>query len=102
MRWRANGYKSIVVAREWLRPVYRVQYTWHAGETSAAEHHWRCLGESEFHIKFVESMPPVSARELAAMELDRLDAEQMIDFVVNRSFDRSMLVPFPDALAAAQ
>lgn len=68
-------------------PCYLMQFAnW------AAEHHLRYVGESEFHMMFLENLPPDSARELAAMELDRLETEQMLDFVVNRSFRCSLLV----------
>ena len=58
----------------------------------AAEHQLRYVGESEFHMMFLENLPPDSARELAAIGLDRLETEQMMDYVVNRSFRCSLLV----------
>jgi len=69
-------------------PCYLLQFVqW------AAEHQLAYAGESEFHMMFLENLPPESARELAAMGLDRLETEQMIDYVVNRSFRCSLLVP---------
>lgn len=68
-------------------PCYLLQFAnW------AAEHGLRYVGESEFHTMFFENLPPDSARELADMGLDRLETEQMIDYVVNRSFRCSLLV----------
>jgi len=69
-------------------PCYLLQFVqW------AAEHQLVYAGESEFHMMFLENLPPESARELAAMALDRLETEQLIDYVVNRSFRCSLLVP---------
>ncbi|MCO6046132.1 class I SAM-dependent methyltransferase [Aeoliella sp. ICT_H6.2] len=82
-------------------PCYLLQFvSW------AAEHDLYYLGESELHMMFLENLPPESARELSAMNLDRLQTEQLIDYVVNRSFRCSLLAssdtgrePHLDALA---
>jgi len=68
-------------------PCYLLQFVqW------AAEHQLIYAGESEFHMMFLENLPSESAIELAAMGLDQLETEQMIDYVVNRSFRCSLLV----------
>ena len=68
-------------------PCYLLQFTnW------AAEHGLRYLGESEFHTMLPENLPKESAKELAAMKLDRLETEQMIDYVINRTFRCTLLV----------
>ena len=68
-------------------PCYLLQFTgW------AAEHGLRYLGDSEFHTMLLENLPPESAKELAAMRLDRLQTEQMLDYISNRSFRCTLLV----------
>ena len=67
-------------------PFYLLQFTnW------AARHELRYLGDAEFHAMLLENLPPESARELAAMDLSQLETEQMIDYVVNRSFRATLL-----------
>jgi SAM-dependent methyltransferase len=67
-------------------PCYLMQFVnW------AAEHGLRYVGESEFHTMFPENLPPDTARELAALDLDRLETEQLLDFVANRSFRCTLL-----------
>jgi SAM-dependent methyltransferase len=65
----------------------------------AAEHGLRYLGDSEFHTMLLENLPPDSARELAALALDRLHTEQMIDYISNRAFRCTLLVG-PEATVA--
>ena len=68
-------------------PCYLMQFVgW------AAEHGLRYLAECEFHTMLVENLPPENARELLALKLDRLETEQILDYVTNRSFRCSLLV----------
>ena len=68
-------------------PCYLLQFAgW------AAEHGLRYLGESEFPMMLLENLPPETACELVAMKLDRLETEQFMDYIVNRSFRCSLLV----------
>jgi ubiquinone/menaquinone biosynthesis C-methylase UbiE len=68
-------------------PCYLLQFTnW------AAEHGLTYLGESEFHTMLLENLPLESGKELAAMGLDRLQTEQLIDYITNRAFRCSLLV----------
>ena len=67
-------------------PFYLLQFTnW------AARHGLRYLGDAEFHAMLLENLPPETARELSAMGLNQLETEQMIDYVVNRSFRATLL-----------
>ena len=68
-------------------PFYLLQFTNWAGR-----HGLRYLGDAEFHAMLLENLPLESARELAAMPLNQLETEQMIDYVVNRSFRATLLV----------
>jgi len=75
-------------------PCYLLQFTnW------AAEHGLRYLGESEFPTMLLENLPAASAGELAAMRLDRLQTEQILDYVTNRAFRCTLLVG-PDAVVS--
>ena len=68
-------------------PCYLLQFTnW------AAEHGLRYLGESELPSMLLENLPPASAQELAALGLDQLETEQMIDYITNRPFRCTLLV----------
>ena len=67
-------------------PFYLLQFTGWAGQ-----HGLRYLGDAEFHAMLLENLPPETARELAAMDLSQLETEQMIDYVVNRSFRATLL-----------
>ena len=67
-------------------PFYLMQFTAWAGQ-----HGLRYLGDSEFHAMLLENLPPETARELSAMDLSQLETEQMIDYVVNRSFRATLL-----------
>lgn len=75
-------------------PCYLMQFVqWAAG------HGLRYLGESEFHTMLLENLPPKSAQELVTLGIDRLETEQMLDYVTNRSF-RCTLLTGPDAAVA--
>lgn len=75
-------------------PCYLLQFTqW------AAEHGLRYLADSELHTMLPENLPLDSARALLAMKLDRLETEQFLDYVTNRSFRCSLLVG-PEATMA--
>ncbi len=67
-------------------PFYLLQFTSWAGR-----HGLRYLGDAEFHAMLLENLPAETARELAAMKLGHLETEQMIDYVVNRSFRATLL-----------
>ena len=68
-------------------PCYLLQFAaW------AAEHGLRYLGDSEFHSMLPENLPADAAGALAALKLDRLNTEQMLDYISNRSFRCSLLV----------
>jgi SAM-dependent methyltransferase len=68
-------------------PCYLLQFTgW------AAEHGLQYLADSELHTMLVENLPLESARALLALKLDRLETEQFLDYVTNRSFRCSLLV----------
>ena len=72
-------------------PCYMMQFVqW------AAEHGLRYLGESEFHTMLLENLPATSAQELVSLGLDRLETEQLLDYVTNRTF-RCTLLTGPDA-----
>ncbi len=75
-------------------PCYLLQFAnW------AAEHGLRYLADSELHTMLPENLPVESARALLAMKLDRLETEQFLDYVTNRSFRCSLLVG-PEATMA--
>ena len=75
-------------------PCYLLQFThW------AAEHGLRYLADSELHTMLPENLPLDSARALLAMKLDRVETEQFLDYVTNRSFRCSLLVG-PEATMA--
>lgn len=76
-------------------PCYLLQFT-----TWAAEHGLKYLGESEFHTMLLGNLPATSARELAAMQLDQIETEQMLDYVTNRAFRCTLLVG-PEAQVSA-
>ena len=67
-------------------PFYLLQFTNWAGK-----HGLRYLGDAELHAMLLENLPPETARELAAMGLSQVETEQMIDYVVNRSFRATLL-----------
>lgn len=50
------------------------------------------LGDAEPHTMFLENLPAQTAAELAAMKLPQADTEQMIDYIVHRTFRSSLLV----------
>ncbi|HTH49415.1 MAG TPA: methyltransferase regulatory domain-containing protein, partial [Candidatus Limnocylindria bacterium] len=68
-------------------PCYLLQFTgW------AAEHGLQYLADSELHTMLAENLPLESARALLALKLDRLETEQFLDYVTNRSFRCSLMV----------
>jgi SAM-dependent methyltransferase len=57
----------------------------------AAEHELQYLADCDFPMMFLENLPPQTARELAAWKLGQLETEQIIDYIVNRSFRCSLV-----------
>jgi SAM-dependent methyltransferase len=68
-------------------PCYLLQFVAWAGE-----HGLRHLGDSELAAGGLETLPGAVANEIRAQRLAPLEAEQLVDYVVNRSFRRSLLV----------
>lgn len=76
-------------------PCYLLQFIEWAGEFGLSY-----LGDAEPHTMFLENLPARAAAELAAMRLPQVDTEQMIDYIVHRTFRSSLLVRGPERGAA--
>lgn len=59
----------------------------------AGRHGLQYLADAEYSLGEIERLPPEARERLLSFADDRLELEQYLDFVVNRTFRRSLLCP---------
>lgn len=75
-------------------PVYFLQFV-----NMADSHGLRYLGETEFQTLLVDNLPTETTQDFSNLGLDRLEAQQFTDFVLDRSFRCTLLThPQPDSV----
>jgi methyltransferase-like protein/2-polyprenyl-3-methyl-5-hydroxy-6-metoxy-1,4-benzoquinol methylase len=74
-------------------PLYFRDFAWRA-----ARHGLQYVAEAEAHEAEVDNLAPTIAQQLRAFAGDRIELEQYLDFVLNRTFRRTLLAHHERAL----